>query len=325
MPGKMDCFGQTDRGLRRPSNEDHFLIADLNKALRIHQTSLNFDDEETLFGTSQGMMLLVADGMGGHAAGEQASRLTVESLTSSILNVMPWFFSRDAEGDEDLRTALERALHRCQERLQTEAKARPSVQGMGTTLTAAYVHWPRATIVHAGDSRCYLLRRGKLKQITRDHTLAQQLVDESEFRTSDLLHTRWANILWNAIGSGDTEVKPEVHQFDLQLNDVLLLCTDGLTKHVESGEISEQMGRNLDARATCQSLIDLTLSRGGTDNVTTVIAKFVDENPRSQRLEAIAEKTVKDTMLSDTVAEITAIVDQPDEPDPTPELLPSRV
>ena len=150
MPGKMDCFGQTDRGLRRATNEDHFLIADLNKALRIHQTSLNFDDEETLFGASQGMMLLVADGMGGHAAGEHASRLTVESLTSSILNQMPWFFSRDAEGDDDLRAALERALHRCQERLQHEAKVHPSVQGMGTTLTAAYVHWPRATIIHAG-------------------------------------------------------------------------------------------------------------------------------------------------------------------------------
>ncbi|OAI54492.1 hypothetical protein AYO47_10010, partial [Planctomyces sp. SCGC AG-212-M04] len=248
----LDCFGQTDRGLKRPTNEDHFLIADLNKALRIHQTSLNFDDEETIFGASQGMMLLVADGMGGHAAGEHASRLTVESLTSSILNHMPWFFSRDAEGDEDLRTALERALHRCQERLQTEAKAHPSVQGMGTTLTAAYVHWPRTTVIHAGDSRCYLLRAGKLRQITRDHTLAQQIADEGEFRSSNILHTRWANVLWNAIGSGTDDVKPEVHQFDLQLGDVLLLCTDGLPKHVEPQEIRDALERNLDARATCQ-------------------------------------------------------------------------
>src|SRR5436190_3439936 len=247
MPGKMDCFGQTDRGLKRPTNEEHFLIADLNKALRIHQTSLNFDDEETIFGASQGMMLLVADGMGGHAAGEHASRLTVESLTSSILNHMPWFFSRDAEGDEDLRTALERALHRCQERLQSEAKAHPSVQGMGTTLTAAYVHWPRTTVIHAGDSRCYILRGGKLKQITRDHTLAQQIADEGEFRSTNILHTRWANVLWNAIGSGNENVKPEVHQFDLQLGDVLLLCTDGLPKHVEPDEIRDALERNLDA------------------------------------------------------------------------------
>jgi serine/threonine protein phosphatase PrpC len=307
MPGKMDCFGQTDRGLRRLTNEDHFLIADLNKALRIHQTSLNFDDEETLFGASQGMMLLVADGMGGHAAGEHASRLTVESLTASILNHMPWFFSRDAEGDEDLRAALERALHRCQERLQSEAKAHPSQQGMGTTLTAAYVHWPRATIIHAGDSRCYLLRAGKLKQITRDHTLAQQMAEEGEFRSPNILHSKWASILWNAIGSGNESVKPEVHQFDLQIGDVLLLCTDGLPKHVEPPEIAEALGRELDARATCELLIAQALSKGGTDNVTAIIARFVDESPQSKRMKAIAEKSLEEAHLQDTVADMPAI------------------
>jgi protein phosphatase len=112
MLGKMDCYGQSDVGRLRPDNQDQFLIADLNKAMRIHHTSLGLDSESTLFGNSQGVMLLVADGMGGHASGEQASRLAVESLTSSILNTMPWFFSRDAEGDEDLRHSLERALHR---------------------------------------------------------------------------------------------------------------------------------------------------------------------------------------------------------------------
>ncbi len=313
MPGKMDCFGQTDRGLRREKNEDHFLIADLNKALRIHQTSLNFDDEETLFGASQGMMLLVADGMGGHAAGEQASRLTVESLTSSILNGMPWFFSRDAEGDDDLRAALERALHRCQERLQQEAKSHPNVEGMGTTLTAAYVHWPRATIIHAGDSRCYLLRSGRLKQITRDHTVAQQMADRLETQSLDVLHSRWAHVLWNAIGSGGETVQPEVHQFDLQLGDVLLLCTDGLPKHLEENEIGEILGRDVDARTSCQFLIAQALARGGSDNVTTVIAKFVDENPQSERLQAIAEQSVEDAHLQDTVAEMPAIITDDDE------------
>ncbi|QDT52569.1 Serine/threonine phosphatase stp [Caulifigura coniformis] len=325
MPGKMDCFGQTDRGLRRPSNEDHFLIADLNKALRIHQTSLNFDDEETLFGISQGMMLLVADGMGGHAAGEHASRLTVESLTHSILNCMPWFFSRDAEGDDDLRSALERALHRCQQRLQSEARAHPSVQGMGTTLTAAYVHWPRATIVHAGDSRCYLLRGTELKQITRDHTLAQQIVEESEFHSPDILQSRWAHVLWNAIGSGNEAVKPEVHQFDLQIGDVLLLCTDGLTKHVQPPEIRRTLSRNNEARATCQLLIDETLAGGGADNVTVVIARFVDENPQSERIQAIAEESLVEANLQDTVAEMAAITEAPAELEEIPELAPRPV
>lgn len=325
MPGKMDCFGQTDRGLRRATNEDHFLIADLNKALRIHQTSLNFDDEETLFGVSQGMMLLVADGMGGHAAGEHASRLTVESLTSSILNCMPWFFSRDAEGDDDLRASLERALHRCQERLQQEAKAHPSVEGMGTTLTAAYVHWPRATVVHAGDSRCYLLRGGQLRQITRDHNLAQQFIEASETQSPDVLHSRWANVLWNAIGSGKEKVKPEVHQFDLQLGDVLLLCTDGLPKHVADREIKESLERNLDARASCQLLIAEAIARGGTDNVTAVIARFVDENPQSQRMQAMAEQSLEEANLQDTVAEMPAITEAPALTEDIPELAPRPV
>jgi PPM family protein phosphatase len=307
MPGKMDCFGQTDRGRRRPSNEDHFLIADLKKALQIHHTSLNFDDEETLFSASQGMMLLVADGMGGHAAGEQASRLTIESLTASILNAMPWFFSRDAEGDDDLRAALERALHRCQERLQNEAKTHPQTQGMGTTLTAAYVHWPRATVIHAGDSRCYLLRGGRLTQVTRDHTVAQQLTETSEVKPGDVLHSRWANVLWNAIATNETAVKPEVHQFDLQLGDVLLLCTDGLSKHVADAGILDILRRNVDSRTSCGMLIDAALADGGSDNITVVIAKFVDEDPQSQRMQAMAEQSLDDPRYSDTVPEMPAI------------------
>jgi protein phosphatase len=178
---------------------------------------------------------------------------------------------------------------------------------MGTTLTAAYVHWPRTTVIHAGDSRCYLLRGGKLKQVTRDHTLAQQIAEESEFRSSNILHTRWANVLWNAIGSGSDNVKPEVHQFDLQLGDVLLLCTDGLPKHVEPEEIRDALERNLDARATCQLLIAQALARGGTDNVTAVIAKFVDENPQSKRMQAMAEKSIEDVRLQDTAADIPAL------------------
>ncbi|MBX3444137.1 MAG: serine/threonine-protein phosphatase [Planctomyces sp.] len=313
MRGKMDCFGITDAGLKRPLNEDQFLIADLNKAMRIHQSSLSVDDDETVFGGSQGMMLLVADGMGGHAHGEQASRLAVESLTSSILNTMPWFFSRDAEGDEDLRQSLERALERCQERLQDEAAQQTGARGMGTTLTAAYIHWPRTTILHAGDSRCYLLRDGVLTQITNDHTMAAALSQGGRYKSSELAHTRWAHMLWNAIGSGDAKVQPEVHQFDLRIGDVLLLCTDGLIRHVGPGELEEALSRPRLASETCAELVKLTNARGGTDNVTVVVARFLDQDEPDGRAAAAAiaqqqsEEADRADSLSDTAPEIPVI------------------
>jgi serine/threonine protein phosphatase PrpC len=314
MPGKMDCYGQTDVGLKRADNQDQFLIADLNKAMRIHHTSLGLDNESTLFGNSQGVMLLVADGMGGHASGEQASRLAVESLTSSILNTMPWFFSRDAEGDEDLKHSLERALHRCQHRLTVESAASPSSEGMGTTLTAAYLNWPRTTVVHAGDSRCYLWRAGKLTQITKDHTLAQQLSDGGAFRSSDLSHSRWAHMLWNAIGAGNGDVQPEIHQFDLEIGDVLFLCTDGLTRHVEPAELAERMKHMLSAKQLCRDLVELANERGGADNITVVAAHFVDKAPATLKAESAAVEEPEPgpvDPLSDTKPEVQTIPEEP--------------
>lgn len=316
MPGKMDCYGQTDVGRVRSTNEDQFLIADLNKALRVHYTSLDVDSGETLFGNSQGVMLLVADGMGGHAHGEQASRLAVESLTSSILNTMPWFFSRDSEGDDDLREALERSLHRCQQRLLAEVASAPESSGMGTTLTAAYINWPRATVVHAGDSRCYLWRSGMLTQITTDHTIAQQMSDlGGEYLSDDLTHSRWAHLLWNAIGAGSHKVQPEVHQFDLEIGDVLLLCTDGLIRHVEPSQLARRIARMQSSKQLCSDLIDAANECGGVDNITVVAAHFLDQESGliAAAEEASLEPAAVDS-LSDTAPEVQVIAD----PDPSP-------
>jgi protein phosphatase len=323
MAGKMDCYGLTDVGLKREVNEDQFLIADLNKAMRVHQTSLSLDPDATIFGNSQGMMLLVADGMGGHAEGEQASRLAVESLTTSILNSLPWFFSRDAEGSQDLKGSLERAVHEAQERLQEEVRQHPTAESMGTTLTAAYINWPQVTIVHAGDSRCYLYRAGKLTQITTDHTVAQQLAAGDSHRTRDLAKTRWAHMLWNAIGSGDAEVQPEVHQFDLELNDTLLLCTDGLIRHAEPARIATILSENRMAKETCRQMVDCALAGGGVDNVTVVVARFLDQRQAKQALEAETEVLPAVDRFSDTAIEVSVVTEGPPEsleqPDPIAE------
>ena len=137
MRGKMDCHGLTDVGRSRNLNEDQFLIADLNKSMLVHQTSLKQDDHTRLFGGSQGQLLLVADGMGGHAAGEQASAIAVESLEQYVLNTMSWFFRLQENIESDLVDEFKAALDVCQKSIETAALINPARQGMGTTLP-----WP---------------------------------------------------------------------------------------------------------------------------------------------------------------------------------------
>src|SRR5262249_48443254 len=138
MRGKMEVFGLTDPGKVRAANEDQFLIADLSKSMLIHQTSLAHEDHTRLFGSSQGKLLLVADGMGGQAEGKRASSIAVQTLAHYVLNTMHWFFrlpeGLEAEYMDELRAALEE----CQRKIEIASEAAPDRRGMGTTLTMAY-------------------------------------------------------------------------------------------------------------------------------------------------------------------------------------------
>jgi protein phosphatase len=275
MRGKMDCFGQTDIGKAREVNEDQFLIADLNRSMLIHQTSLSHEDHTRLFGGSQGKLLLVADGMGGHAGGRRASALAVETLTHYVLNTMPWFF-RLREGADDLDEDLRAALEQCQKRIEEAASLDPQRSRMGTTLTMAYLLWPQLYVVHAGDSRCYLLRGGRLEQVTRDHTLAQQMVDQGVLAPEQAEGSRWSHILYNCIGGGTHELNPDVYKATLNVGDTLLLCTDGLSKVVSDAQVRDMLDRKESAELTCQRLVALANDLGGPDNITVVVAHFLD-------------------------------------------------
>jgi protein phosphatase len=153
MHGKMDCAGLTDRGRVREANEDQFLIASLSKSMQVHSTSLGLEEQARLFGSSLGQLLVVADGMGGHAAGQRASALAVDSLTTYVLNTMHWFFRLRKDSEELFMADLGAALQHCQGALRDESERVPQRRGMGTTLTMAYLVWPRVFVVHAGDSR----------------------------------------------------------------------------------------------------------------------------------------------------------------------------
>lgn len=272
----MDCHGMTDIGKVREVNEDQFLIADLRKSLQLFQTSLAVDDQSRLFGGSQGKLLLVADGMGGAASGERASTLVVDSVVAHILNTLQWFFRLEEHREEDFVEDLAAALKRSEENLSAEAEAIPQRRGMGTTLTMAYIVWPRLYIVHAGDSRCYLFHKRRLQQITTDHSYAREFVDAGVLKPEEVERSRWSHVLWNVIGGKGDDVRPEVHKAGLSAGDSLLLCSDGLTKHVSDDKIAELLDGDLSAAETCRRLVDAANGDGGSDNITIVAARFRD-------------------------------------------------
>lgn len=278
MQGKIDSFGMTDRGKVRRRNEDQFLIADLSKSLRLHQSSLSIDDDETLFGSSQGQLLMVADGIGGHAGGERASQLAIQAITTYVLNAMPWFFRMDPGSDAEYREELIAALQSCQQEIVAETAVHPEDAGMGTTLTMGYLIWPKMYVMHVGDSRCYLHRDAQLTQLTRDHTVKQRLIDAGiNEEEEDSFAEMWANTLWNSLGA-DSDTTPDVFRVDLQLGDSLLFCTDGLTRHVSDEMLLERLAGSDAAEAVCRSLIREANEKGGSDNITLVVARFLDSD-----------------------------------------------
>ncbi|HVA46892.1 MAG TPA: protein phosphatase 2C domain-containing protein [Pirellulales bacterium] len=274
-PGKIDCFGMTDRGIVRDMNEDQFLVADLRKSLQVHHTSLPAADPAYLTGGTHGQLLLVADGLGGHASGERASTLAVDCLAHFAVNAMHWCARLDDCDDEQVFAEWQQALRQCDQQVHAEGESRPERRGMGTTLTLAYVAWPNAYVMHAGDSRCYLLRDGQLQQVTTDHTLAQKFVEAGMIPAEQASRSRFSHVLWNAIGGSSDSVKGEAHKLELALGDVLLLCTDGLTKELDDGRITEILSGPEPAADLCRRLVGGANNAGGDDNCTVVVAKFI--------------------------------------------------
>lgn len=317
MQGKIDCYGMTDVGCQRPSNQDQFLIADLNKALRLYQCSLSIDDYETVFGSSQGQLFLVADGMGGHAAGERASQIAVETVTTYMLNTMPWFFRLDKDRDDDFREELTEALMRCQQQISVHTDALPEHEGMGTALTMAYLIWPRMYVVHVGDCRCYVHRQGDLRRITKDHTIAQQFADSGAFDPEEV-EDRWHNTLWNVIGGESDELSPEVDKVELRLGDTVLLCSDGLTKHVPSDAIGRLFGDNRTSAEMCAQLVDAARRDGGSDNITVVVVRILDTEQSVQQAGrvAVAHTDAETGPFADTAIELSARREIEERPQP---------
>ena len=300
---QMDVCGMTDIGKVRVRNEDQFLVATLSKTLEVSHSSLEIGEDARLFGNSQGLLLLVADGMGGHAAGDRASEMVVSAFADYVLNMLRWYFRADPRRDADLAADLRDAVLRCQRSIRDEISKHPEEQGMGATLTLAYVIWPRMFVVHVGDSRCYVLRDGELRQLTRDHTFAQSICDETgevaQQAAETIPESQWHHILWNAVGGTDDEPQPDIFRVDLEFDDRLLLCTDGLTNHVPDADLSRRLQQDQPVCEICRQLIDDANAAGGSDNITAIVARC--PKPRPLDANESVEAAVVDKALADTL------------------------
>jgi protein phosphatase len=271
----------THKGNVRSNNEDHFLVARLAKSMQICQTSLK-KSGETRFSDEDGYLMIVADGMGGAAAGERASALAVESVETFALNTLKWFLHINKADESVLVSELRKGLEMADQAVFDEAESNARFYGMGTTLTMSYSVGHDLYIVHAGDSRAYLFREGNLEQITSDHTLVQLLVSGGVLSPEDAKTHARRNVVTNVIGGPSAGVHAEIHKVRLNDGDVLLLCSDGLTEPVSDEKIAETLNRTSDPETAAAKLIALALEKGGPDNVTAVVARYSIEDPSTQ-------------------------------------------
>jgi protein phosphatase len=268
MEVRVDAAGLTDVGRKRKANEDHFVIVSLQKSAQVRQTSL---EDPRVFDRLRGpeaLLFVVADGVGGRPGGAIASQTAVTSLVEYISQAAGCFHNLDADRENEFLEQLEAGVREAHHRIVAEHGGR---EGPATTLTMATLVWPRAYIVHAGDSRAFYLRKGLLRQLTRDQTTGEYMVDAGAWTEEQARAAPMAGALVSALGAD--ELTPVVGLVDLRPGDILLLCTDGLTRHLSDQRIAAILESASDAQSACRALVDAALAEGGSDNVTVVVAR----------------------------------------------------
>jgi serine/threonine protein phosphatase PrpC len=270
---QIDVAALSDTGRVRKRNEDHYFVARGGRHVTTLLTNVPPDDipsqsAETCY------VMIVADGMGGHAGGEVASRLAIATLMNIILHVPDWILRLD---DEHAHKLMQRAADRCQqihEALQKKGRLHPGLQGMGTTMTAALSLGDDLFVTQVGDSRAYLFHAGTLQLLTRDQTQAQQLADQGVISQQDVARHRLRHVLTNALGGFQRNVRVDIKRWKLADGDRVLLCTDGLTDLVDDAHIAAVLARETDSDEACRLLVETALENGGKDNITVVLARY---------------------------------------------------
>jgi protein phosphatase len=275
---EIDVYGVTHPGLVRSENQDHFLIGVLGTRLTALQTSLpRVPEADVLPALPEseriGFLAMVADGVGGNVQGEEASRLAVEAVTLYLARSMQAYYARASSDDDAFQRELERAAQQTHAEIVQRGLAGKDQRGMATTLTLFLGVWPRVYLLQIGDSRYYQYSAGKLTQLSRDQTVAQELIDQGVLTRETANRTPWANVLSSALGGSTSTAK--ITRLPNDWTRVHLLCSDGLTKHVSDERIRERLGTMTSARQVCEALVQDALDDGGSDNITIIVGRAV--------------------------------------------------
>lgn len=278
---RTEVYALSDQGHVRDANEDSFAVFRMGRFMERVTSSVSEAELPSRYEES-GHLMIVADGLGGHEAGDVASRTALITALQLIYRSPRWALKLDDPHtrDSEIREMQARArgyLRQVHAELRQQAAGDARLAGMGTTFTGAYGVGADLFVIHVGDSKAYLFRSGSLQKITRDHTVAQEYADQGMIAQEEVEKHRMHHVLTRAVGGPDDDLEGDMHHVGIYHNDRLLLCSDGLTDMAREEEIADLLARNLRSEDACRALVALALERGGRDNVTVLVARFTLE------------------------------------------------
>ena len=270
---RVDVSGLSHPGLVRPNNEDQFFVTRLTRSMETIVTSLSAVDVPDR-ADEVNYLMVVADGMGGHAAGEVASRMAIAELVNFALLLPDWHFKVNDQNRPDMEWRARRLVQQISSMLTERSARDAALRGMGTTLTTARSLGRDLMIVHVGDSRAYLFRNGRLRRLTKDHTYAELLAEAGQLAPGDAAGSTMRHILTNVVGGSHDFVDVDIDVLQLEDGDRVTLCSDGLTDVLDDETMAKTLSGVSASSDACNTLVQLALDGGGPDNITVVVAAY---------------------------------------------------
>ncbi len=269
----VDLAATSHPGKVRNRNEDHYMVSRVSRHMEVLMDNLPAGEIPHDVG-EVGYCMVVADGMGGMNAGDVASMMAISTGVRLADKSVKWGFKINEKEARELLHRMSMYFQEIDRRLTTKSESDRRLFGMGTTLTLAYSVGAHLFLIHVGDSRAYLWRRGEMKQLTRDHTVAQALADAGQIRAEEVRTHARRNTLTNYLGGHGGKIQADVRWTRLEDGDRLLLCSDGLSDMVDDVGILDVLNRGEDSRRTAEILLDRAMQAGGKDNITVVLAGY---------------------------------------------------
>ncbi len=273
---EIDFFGLTHRGRVRKNNNDHFLLASLHKRMEVRLTSLPGLEQSLVSDQRLAFIGMVADGVGGTEGGEEASRTALANVTEFLATSLQAYYSSPDAREEAFRGTLQKAATESHNTVLKRAQETSDARKRATTLTLWMGVWPYAYVLQVGDSRYYIYRDDVLTQVTRDQTYAEDLVDAGAISRDQAKDSPLKNVLSSAIGG--KENLPVVTRLTSHWDNIDLMCSDGLTKHVSDDRIKSRLKTMVSARETAELLLQDALDDGGTDNITIIVGRAIKKD-----------------------------------------------